>query len=50
MSYMTVPAAASTGVEVVTGVKVSPVPVVAVCIRSVDRAKPGWSLRTLTRV
>lgn len=48
--YMTVVAAGSTGVLEVTGVKVSPVPVVAVCMVAVASAAPGWSLRTLTRL
>lgn len=47
--YITVVAAASTGVLAVTGVKASPVPVVAVCMVAVESAAPGWSLRTLTR-
>ncbi len=48
--YITVVAAGSAGVEAVIGVKVSPVPVVAVCMTAVARAAPGWSLRTLTRL
>lgn len=48
--YITVVAAGSAGVLAVTGVKVSPVPVVAVCMVAVDSAAPGWSLRTLTRL
>lgn len=48
--YITVVAAESTGVFAVTEVKVSPVPVVAVCMFAVASAAPGWPLRTLTRV
>lgn len=48
--YITVVAEASTGVLAVIEVKVSPVPVVAVCIFAVESAAPAWLLRTLTRL